>query len=296
MDARHLETFVWVIRLGGIGAAARQLNLTQPTITRRIQELERDLRTPLFRREGRKTVPTPVGRVCLANAERVLAEVAAMRVAASGRSAMCGTVRAGVTELIALTWFDRLLVRLAEAYPHVTVEMDVDLSSRLVAGLARRRLDIAFLPGPLPVPGVVQVEVGSCSFRWMAAPSLLCGQHDLSPTDVATLPIIMLPSDADIHGAVVRWFDAAGVKPRRISLCNSFGVVASLVRKGLGISPLPVDMFAEDLASGALVAIPEYPPLDQADYSAAYLRSHELSILPEIAAFAREASWFSRRV
>jgi len=36
MDSRHLETLVWVTRLGGIGAAAQHLNLTQPAITRRM--------------------------------------------------------------------------------------------------------------------------------------------------------------------------------------------------------------------------------------------------------------------
>ncbi len=128
----------------------------------------------------------------------------------------------------------------------------------------------------------------------MATPRLLDGRQDLSPKDVAELPVVMLPQDADVHGMAMRWFDAAGVQPRRVSLCNSFSVVASLVRKGLGISPLPVDLFADDLASGALVALPERPRLTRAEYSAAYMPSRERAILPEIAAFAQEESWFTR--
>lgn len=58
MDSRQLQTFLWVVRLGGVGAAARHLNVTQPTVTRRIQELERELKAPLLEREGRNVVPT----------------------------------------------------------------------------------------------------------------------------------------------------------------------------------------------------------------------------------------------
>src|SRR5947209_18707540 len=95
MDSRHLETLLWVVRLGGIGAAAQHLNLTQPAITRRIQELERELGAKVLRRHGRNVVPTPLGQSCLANAERILSEVTAMRLAATG-NAPVGTIRVGV--------------------------------------------------------------------------------------------------------------------------------------------------------------------------------------------------------
>src|SRR6202795_1316475 len=95
MDSRHLETLLWVFRLGGIGAAAQHLNLTQPAVTRRIQELERELGAKVLRRQGRNVVPTTLGQSCLGSAERILSEVATMRVAASGKAAS-GTIRVGV--------------------------------------------------------------------------------------------------------------------------------------------------------------------------------------------------------
>src|SRR6266436_4457542 len=116
MDSRHLETLLWVVRLGGIGAAAQHLNLTQPAVTRRIQELERELGAKVFRRQGRNVALTPVGQTCLGSAERILSEVATMRVAASGKAAV-GTIRVGVVESIALTWFQNFLARIEERYP-----------------------------------------------------------------------------------------------------------------------------------------------------------------------------------
>src|ERR1700709_2651645 len=108
MDSRHLETLVWVARLGGIGAAAQHLNLTQPAITRRIQELERELGAKVLRRQGRTVVPTALGQSCLVGAERILSEVEMMKVAAGGEAAV-GTIRVGMVESIALTWFQNFL-------------------------------------------------------------------------------------------------------------------------------------------------------------------------------------------
>src|SRR3981189_3744118 len=101
MDSCHLETLLWVVRLGGIGAAAQHLNLTQPAVTRRIQELERELGAKALRRQGRNVARPPVGQTCLGSAERIVSEFAPLRRATAGKAAG-GTIRVGVVESIAL--------------------------------------------------------------------------------------------------------------------------------------------------------------------------------------------------
>lgn len=294
MQTRNLETLLWVVRLGGVSAAARHLNLTQPTVTRRIDELERELGTPLFRREGRQVVPTQAARLCLPSAERILAEIAAMREHASGRGAIRRTIRIGVSELVALTWFERLLTRLGEAHPGVSVDMHVNLASRLVDGISRRALDLALIPGPVPVAGVAKVDIGACDYHWMATRDFMAGRGWLSPQDAAGMPLLMSPQGSDTHQMVMRWFRAAGVAPAQLSLCNNLSVVASLVRKGRGVAPLPPELFAEELSSGALIALPGRPAMSPVEYSACYLPSADGTLLQEIAGFAQEESWFVR--
>src|SRR3546814_1439625 len=58
----HLETLLWIARLGTFAAAAERLNTTQPAISARVRELENHLGTVLFRREGRTMTLTPAGR------------------------------------------------------------------------------------------------------------------------------------------------------------------------------------------------------------------------------------------
>jgi DNA-binding transcriptional LysR family regulator len=293
VNTRNLETLVWVIRLGGVGAAARHLNLTQPAVTRRIQELERELGGPLFVREGRLVAATTLAKACVANAERILAEVSLMRITASGHGTIEGKIRAGLSELAALALLDRLIMRMRETYPNVVLEFDIDLSSRLLGKLGRREIDIAFVPGPVSIPNSVKIPLGSCTLLWMASPTLLRTERELTPLDMVDLPIISLPHDADVHWTMVRWFDEAEVHPRRVSYCNNFSVVASLVRKGLGVSLLPYEMFYREIESGDLIVLPESPPVLKPEYSVAYLPSAELHILPRIAHFAREQSLFA---
>jgi len=306
MNEGHFKSLMWVIRLGGVGAAARHLNVTQPAITRRLQEMERELGAPLLRREGRNVVATALGASCLASAERILAEIAAMHVAAKGK-AVVGTIRIGVGEVVALTWLYRLHSRIQERYPRVRLEIDVEMSSRLVTKLRQHQIDIALLPGPVDIPQTRRIELGNCSLNWLASPRLLSAlvppssSRTFLPQDLAKMPIISLPHEANAHGVMMNWFDQAGVGPPQFHACNSLSVVAALVRKGVGISLLPSEIFLDDLRSSALVVLPVVPDVAAMAYGAVYTVDSkatapvEASILPEIAEFAREESWFLRR-
>jgi DNA-binding transcriptional LysR family regulator len=227
------------------------------------------------------------------NAERVLTEIAAMRSTASDRTTVRGRLRIGIAEFIGLTWFDRLLARVEDEFPELTTEIDVDLSSSLVDRVLRRELDVAFFPGSAPAESVCQTKIGSCEHRWVAKADMVRGNGDASPHDLAEMPIIVLPKGAALHDIVMHWFTQAGVRPTRVRTCNSLSVNTSLVRKGLGISAMPVDLIRDELASGELVALRERPALPKVGYSAAYMPSNHFKIVPLIVAYAKEESRFS---
>jgi DNA-binding transcriptional LysR family regulator len=302
MNESQLKTLLWVVRLGGIGAAAQHLHMTQPAITRRIQELEKELGAPVLRREGRNVVPTALGQSCLQGAERILAEIAGLRMAASGKQ-IAGTIRIGVGEVIAMTWLYRLHARIEERYPNVRLEIDVDLSNRLLNKLLHDKIDMALLPGPTALPNVVRTDLGSVSLEWMAAPRLWTqdGSRPLTPAQLANLPIVTLPHDANVHDVMTDWFHRSGVRPPRVHCCNSINVVQYLVRQGLGISLMPPGLYREQLQAGTLVILPVTATLPKVGYAAVYKRgagqslAPELSLLPEISEFAREESWFLRK-
>ncbi len=72
MNMKQLETFAWTVRLGSFSAAARKLNSSQPAVSMRIQELEKNLSIDLFENPRRATRLTPGGRELMEYAERIL--------------------------------------------------------------------------------------------------------------------------------------------------------------------------------------------------------------------------------
>jgi len=141
------------------------------------------------------------------------------------------------------------------------------------------------------LPSVVKVPLGSCAMKWLGHPKLSPKDREMTAADLAELPIISMPQDANAYYSIGNWFEDAGVTPSLVHRCNSSSVVAALVRRGVGVSLLAPDLFADDLDSGRLKILIEETKVFKVEYTAAYLPGIDVSILPEVAALAKEESW-----
>src|SRR5258708_22920103 len=137
--------------------------------------------------------------------------------------------------------------------------MEVGLWSGLRNKLDRRQSDIALLPGPVQLPGVVRVSLGDCAMKWLGHPQLCPKDREMKAADLAELPIIGMPQDANAYHSIINWFEEAQVTPSLMHCCNSFSVVALLVRRGGGGSLLPPDPFARGLPPGRLQILVRQP-------------------------------------
>ena len=108
LDFRSIETFLWVVKLGSFRGAAARLNTTQPAISQRIAQLEREMGVKLLNRDHRVASPTPSGRQMMVYAEKLIGLRAQMMAEIGDRSAMRGVMRLGVAETIVHTWLPRL--------------------------------------------------------------------------------------------------------------------------------------------------------------------------------------------
>jgi len=293
MNLKQLETFVWIARLGGFSAAARRLNATQPTISMRIQGLEKSLGVRLFERAGRAVWLTPKGREFAAYAEKIvdLSREAHQRL--GDHKSLSGRVRMGVTETIALTWLPRLVTRVNAAFSAVVVDLDVDLTSGLWHKLGAGELDLALLPGPVRDAHVVAGYLGSTLYTWMASPRLGLPRRRLTPKDLEASPIITLSSDSNLHEIIENWFHDNAAEPHRIVVCNSLGVVAALTVSRLGVSLLSPEIFREEIARGELVILDIAPRIEPFEFLYVYPHRGDSPLAPVIADLAREISTFA---
>lgn len=294
MKLQQLEAFVWITRLGTFAAAAERLNITQPTVSQRINELEAQLGITVFKRVGRRAHLTDQGRCLMPLAEEMMTLREHILHKVGNPAHMSGTVRLGVAELVALTWLPKLIDRLSRLYPSVTLELDIDLTENLWNKLDQALLDAALLPKIAEQPNYHTIFLGNVPFSWMGSPSLNLPDRQLGPAEIAKWPILLLSQHSNLYWIIENWFAGGGARMQRRALCNNLNSIANLTICGQGLSTLPPDLFQAEIAQNQLCILDTDPPLPAVDYWAVYNASEAESLAAIVARIAAECTTFTQ--
>ena len=254
MNLKFLETFVWVARLRSFSVAAEKLCTTQAAVSNRIATLERDLGVRLFERDLRNVSLTPHGQRALPQAEAIVRMVGEFERAIGDANNLRGTVMIGAIDSIVYAWLPRLIERVKEAYPNVTVDLNVDTSINLARQIQDGQIDLGLVMGPVVAPHIRNIELCSFDCLWIAAPTLTLKSGRLGIADLAEYPIFAYSKGSQPHQAVVRAIEAAGLDPGavRIFNSNSLATITRLIRDGVGVAVLPQVVVQEYLERGEL--------------------------------------------
>ncbi|PVM88587.1 LysR family transcriptional regulator [Caulobacter endophyticus] len=141
IDWEQQRAFLSVLREGSLSGAARMLGTAQPTVRRRIEDLERHLGVALFTRSPTGLTPTALARELAAPAEAMAAAAAAFaRTASAEAGAAAGVVRITASEVIGMEVLPPILARISKAHPALVFELAL---TNLAEDLLRREADIA---------------------------------------------------------------------------------------------------------------------------------------------------------
>lgn len=268
---KQIEAFVQVADLGSFRRAAARMNTTQPNISARIQALETLLDTRLMERDAGSVRLTPKGTTLLPHARAVLAAVEGMVDATANAALTTGVLRLGVTELIVHTWLPDFLRALREAAPNVLVELTVDVSTSLSAGLFGRTLDLTFQNGPFQRRTSGLVDLGEYPLIWAASPAL--GIDTSAPLRSEALikhPILTHARGTLPYDQLSAHVSAAGLTAPRLVPSSNLAACLQMTMDGFGIACLPKAMVQSALASGALVELPYHWHPDPLRFAARY--------------------------
>jgi LysR family nitrogen assimilation transcriptional regulator len=151
MNLERLKTFISVVELGSLTKAAAALNSSPSVLSRRIRQLETEVRQHLLYRDGRGVSPTESGKRLLAHGRGILHQVEmAQQDLATHRTSPVGKVAIGLPISIG----KRLTVNLVEVfrkrYPEASINMMVGQTDSLSDWLLRGRIDFALVYNPPP--------------------------------------------------------------------------------------------------------------------------------------------------
>lgn len=263
----HLETMLWIDRLGTFAAAAERLNTTQPAISARVRELEGHLGVRLFRREGRTMSFTPAGRQLVRDCGPLWSDLQSMLLRCGGLEEATGVVRIGAGEIAAASCLPPFVSRLKADMPHVSLELEIDLTANLIQQLLIGRTDIAFAAGPVAHPSLQSHPIGAVRLVWLANPVVAASFH--SDAGDRTIPIWSLSSHSPIYGRMRDAIAASRIARKSLNLCNNARMMIDIAKAGGGIGIFPEPMARTDLASGALVELEGMPALAPIDFHVA---------------------------
>jgi DNA-binding transcriptional LysR family regulator len=232
MEWNDLRIFLAIAREGSLGAAARKLALSQPTIGRRLRALEQAVGQTLFQRTNEGFVLTNEGQSVVAHAERIEEEVFAFqRRLAGADQQLDGMLRISSSDWFGTHVLASVLAEFAERQPHVVVELVTD--ARLYS-LSRREADMVFRIRPFEEPEVV-------SRRLMQIPYgayLKSGLIPPSAGDGTGTPLITMDTAFETMPDAV-WLKRIVPKAHILSRSNNRGVQAHLCALGVGLAVLP---------------------------------------------------------
>ncbi len=254
LTLKQIEAFFWAARLSSFSRAAGKLCMTQSALSKRIGELEEELKTPLFDRSAYRPVLTEAGRAVLETAERMLELRQQMYTRAGADAAPAGLVPFGVTEVVAGSWLPRWVADMRRDYPDVTLEPYVDVSAALAARLRAGEIEMAVMPLQLPGPEFTSMRLAEVAFSMMAAPDVVPTGR-LTVEDLARLPVLAQSGGSGLTEVFDSWARLNGLSMQRVLASNSLVAISELVLAGLGIALLPVDYYGAHLKSGRLRAV-----------------------------------------
>lgn len=253
LDLKNLELFLRVAKLGAIGKAGAEFNLSPTNATQRIKALEADLGVKLLNRTTRAVSLTPDGELFLAHARRILEDVEETRLAMSHATGkIAGLVRATASSTFADTHVIPFVPEFLDRYPDVTLDLNF---TDTVVDIVGQGYDLAFRIGALAPSSLLAQKIDGNPEVLVASPAYLDrAGHPETPQDLthhACLPLgeahawTLASEDGTLHEVPVSG-------PVKVNLGAAAG---DWIRAGLGIGQVALWRVGPDVRQGNIVPV-----------------------------------------
>jgi DNA-binding transcriptional LysR family regulator len=260
----QIEAFLTVAERRSVSAASEVLYVTQPALTTRIKNLERELGVDLFVRHGRGMRLTAAGRAFRPHAQRALQSLAAGReLLRELREGGVGELLVGAAPAISTYVLPLVLTRFQAAFPNVHLIVRTGHSEEVLELVLREQVQIG-LVRELPHAAVASTPLYEDEIVLVVHPRhRFAAEASIAVAELADERLILFDRTSSYFVLTSAFFREAGVVPRGVMELDNVDATKKMVEHGLGIAFLPYTAVRAELADGALreVAIDGYEPV-----------------------------------
>lgn len=248
LDTQALTAFISVAECGSFSAAAEQLHLTQPAISKRISTLEEQLGRKLFDRIRKRVFLTEAGNLLLPQARQIILEIQQARQLVQDMDGnVSGRLRIAFSHHIGLHRLPPLLQRFNRQFPEVALDIDFVDSEKAYDLILAGKIELAVIT----LTPDAHTDIASTSL-WRDPLHFVCSpEHALHLKDNVSLGELsehdaILPSENTLTGKIVREVFRQQNYPLNISMTTNYlETIKMMVSIGLGWSVLPRTMTGE---------------------------------------------------
>lgn len=237
MNIRHLEVFHAVITNGTASRAAEILRISQPAVSKTIQELERVVGFELFHRIKGRMVPTAEGRLFFREVDNSFTGLIRLRGAAARiRDFGSGEIRVASLSALSTNIIPKALRAFQSFHPNVAITFQVQMSSVVKDLIAEGRFDLGLAADEIDVAGVearpfarYRAAVAMPKGHPLEAHAIIDPKHLDGQAFIALSPEDTARRQADIA------FEREGIRPRVVMETPYSTTVCSMIQAGLGV-------------------------------------------------------------
>ena len=237
LNLHLLRIFATVVDQHGFSRAAAALYISQPAVSKSVQELENQLGVLLIDRSQRRLMLTEAGSILFEHAQRLFAvERAAEAALEQLHGLKRGRLSIGASQTIGTYLLPPLLGQYHQRYPGVQLSLEIENTQRVIDDLRTQPLDLAFVEGPVSDPDLVVSTWRTDRLVIIAPPRHPLTNQRVSLEQVTQYPYVQRESGSGTRNIVEQALHERGVSLNVALELGSNQAVKQAVIAGLGIS------------------------------------------------------------
>jgi LysR family hydrogen peroxide-inducible transcriptional activator len=240
MELYQLRYFVAVADNGNFTRASEQCNISQPSLSLQIKNLETELGHKLFHRLGRRAIPTEAGQIFLERVRRILLAVDDASKEMRDSPTLERRIRVGAVPTLAPYLLPPVLERCRTLFPNLIVHIHEDFRPDLVRSLVEGYLDLAIIPQPVKDLRLSVESLYSEPLLLVVGKAHpLAAKPAITARDLAEESFVLLGHASTLSIEIERFCGDHDFVPKLAHRCSQISTVKTLVALGPGISILP---------------------------------------------------------
>ncbi|HFK1764785.1 LysR family transcriptional regulator [Bacillus wiedmannii] len=260
MNIENIEAFIYVCQLGSFNKAAEALYLTQPSVTARIQSLEREINIKLFHRNGNKISLTEKGDYFFPHAQKILQSYQEAKYGLQQVTLPYDLV-IGSASSISNNILPEILPGFKSEFKDVRIKIVTGHSQDILQKVINKEVDFGIVRTETH-PQVESIRLYNDPIGlFVPRNHLLLKEEKVTIEHVSKQPLIFFDYGSMDWLMIHRLFSSNDVSPTIFLEVDNMETAKNLVIQGMGISFLPEHCVKQELENGELIRVEMTPPV-----------------------------------